>query len=780
MTRDRKPGTIHDHEGQWLTVGQAARLLGVSAQTVRKWTDAGTLTTLRTQGGHRRYNRALIEQRVAGGKPAVGETGAADSEGELAGIVLALVEERDPRAVLDTACRKLMDTMHCSAAAISAYDHDADSLVALAERGCSLPFDDRIYALADFPITAAVIRERRIVFVDRSDPHADKSEVEFLDVYGDQTLLMAPLVFRDEVVGLAELTDDKFGRFYTEAELAEFERVCAEVALKVQIARALEGLHRQRASAEHSRAEFELLVRSAQAMGSSLELQETLEAVTRSITETLDVAWSDFYQWFPDEQIIEVTAYYQIPEVPVWEDWKGTRMGAENMRDWSATIHEHKPSLAYRDDPDITDAERESMDEYDEKATLTVPIVYQGELLGMLDVGESRWNRRYTEDEVRLLTTIASQAASAIHNAREFEESRQRATELATLLEVSKSLSSSSGIDEMLNVLCEKLRIALAVYSAKAYVYDKETAAITMVASNDLEPIDLGDWNGSYLVSDVPMIGRAISEKQPVVTQVDDPDLPEASRQDMLRWGERSSLSVPMVHGGGVVGLFYLSETRERHTFDARDMRLATAIAAQGAVALENARAYAQIARQAITDGLTGLYNHAHLEERLEEEVARARRYKTNLSAIMTDIDDFKKFNDKYGHPQGDKLLREISRVLRESTREKVDLVSRYGGEEFCILLPNTPAQVMPGDEAVADGVMTPSAAVVAERIRAAVEGTRFEGYPGRPDIRVTLSLGIASFPANASTGAELVANADKALYLAKREGKNRVVPYSI
>jgi diguanylate cyclase (GGDEF)-like protein/excisionase family DNA binding protein len=616
MTRGLTPGSIDDHEGQWLTVGQAARLLGVSAQTVRKWTDAGTLTTVRTQGGHRRYDRALVEQLVAGGRPAGAASGSDEAKSlaegefarELADIVFALVDEQDPRAVLDTSCRKLMDTMHCTGAAISAYDAPTASVVALAERGTSSAVDNERYALPDYPITAAVIRERRIVFVDRNDPDADRSEVALLDEYGDQTLLMAPLVFRDEVVGLVELTDAVAGRRYTKAELRDFERVCAEVALKVQIARALESLHRQRVAAERKSAEFELLVRSAQAMGSSLDLRVTLDSVTRNITETLGVAWSDFYEWFPDEQIIEVTAYYQIPEVPVWEDWVGTRMGAENMRDWSATIDELKPSLAYRDDPDITDAERELMDEYDEKATLTVPIVFQGEVLGMLDVGESRWNRRYTDEEVKLLTTIANQAAGAIHNAR----------------------------------------------------------------------------------------------------------------------------------------LYQLIET------------------------------------QAITDGLTGLFNHKRLDENLVEEIARAKRYETNLSVIMMDIDDFKHFNDTYGHPQGDGLLREIAGILRKAVRDKIDFVARYGGEEFCILLPNTPQTELNEEIANDRSALEQSAMVLAERIRETVATTPFEGYPGRREVAVTLSLGVASFPIDGVTGAEVVANADKALYLAKRGGKNQVVLYSL
>ena len=155
-----------------------------------------------------------------------------------------------------------------------------------------------------------------------------------------------------------------------------------------------------------------------------------------------------------------------------------------------------------------------------------------------------------------------------------------------------------------------------------------------------------------------------------------------------------------------------------------------------------------------VTDGLTGLVNHRSLMMHLEEEATRSKRVGRPFSVIMVDVDFFKKYNDEFGHPAGDEVLRQVAAILKESTRT-VDCVARYGGEEFSALLPETSA----------DGAMA-----VAERMRASVAGAPF---PGR---EVTVSVGVAEFPGDANTGPKIIAVADKALYEAKRSGRNRVV----
>ena len=170
------------------------------------------------------------------------------------------------------------------------------------------------------------------------------------------------------------------------------------------------------------------------------------------------------------------------------------------------------------------------------------------------------------------------------------------------------------------------------------------------------------------------------------------------------------------------------------------------------------ARMFGELSDQAEKDSLTGLANRRVLDERLEEELDRSRRYGTHLALILVDIDDFKQVNDRYGHQCGDEVLRAIAPILSNSLRE-LDLAGRFGGEEFALVLPGT---------AVA------SARRVAEQIRRALAKVTVEGPAGEV-VRVTASFGAAEFPANASV-ASLVEAADRALYTAKRDGKDRVV----
>ena len=224
-------------------------------------------------------------------------------------------------------------------------------------------------------------------------------------------------------------------------------------------------------------------------------------------------------------------------------------------------------------------------------------------------------------------------------------------------------------------------------------------------------------------------------------------------------------------------------------------MALATALAEQAAVAIEHARLYKRVQDQAVTDGLTGLYNHRHLYERLEHEIARARRYGTPVSLLMIDLDDFKAFNDRNGHLAGDAVLRGIAAVLQSELRQNLDIAARYGGEEFAVILPNTPMAAtretqlemdLAGGAGGARGGEEPppppghrdGAEHVAERIRARVAGTRFLGADGSMLPALTVSIGVAMFPVRTASPEDLVGHADAALYAAKRAGKDRVETY--
>lgn len=210
-------------------------------------------------------------------------------------------------------------------------------------------------------------------------------------------------------------------------------------------------------------------------------------------------------------------------------------------------------------------------------------------------------------------------------------------------------------------------------------------------------------------------------------------------------------------HGGTLVLFCASDEDLER--LEAEDSFALSAIATELAVALENSRLYKLTRRLAITDELTGLSNYRHLQERIDEEIERAKRFGSAVSLLMIDADDFKAFNDTFGHLSGDHMLSELAGVMRASVRE-IDFVARYGGEEFSILLPETDA---------------PGAFVVAEKVREAIATrarvTTADGGEGR----MTVSIGVCSFPALASDKESLLRGADDALYCAKNNGKNRV-----
>jgi diguanylate cyclase (GGDEF)-like protein len=201
-----------------------------------------------------------------------------------------------------------------------------------------------------------------------------------------------------------------------------------------------------------------------------------------------------------------------------------------------------------------------------------------------------------------------------------------------------------------------------------------------------------------------------------------------------------------------------ISVARRGRPFTDDDLEVLRSLGAEAALALENIELHFQVRRQAVTDELTGLSNHGRFQELLNAEIEQVRRYHHPVGLIMLDIDDFKAVNDTYGHPQGDAVLRQVARVLQENSRD-ADSPARYGGEELSLILPHTDLE---GSHAIA------------ERIRTAVEGLRVARTDGRGVLRVTASLGVA-----ASTDGDkdvLIADADEALYEAKRSGKNRTV----
>ena len=336
------------------------------------------------------------------------------------------------------------------------------------------------------------------------------------------------------------------------------------------------------------------------------------------------------------------------------------------------------------------------------------------------------------------------------------------------LLETSAAISAGSDLEETLGVITKLVSERLDVAWCDLYDYEAAGDELVVVAFSQLPELeidssawmgtrrDIGSWSG---------LDACVSERRPSIWYRDDPQLPAGKLADMDAWGELSSMGLPMVYGGTLIGLLDVGESRRMRRWTDDDERVLQAIADQAALAIVNARAHAALAEQANTDALTGLFNHRHFDEHLRQAVTTARRYGQELSLMMVDVDDFKALSDRYGQAQADSVLVELAEILRQGTRNDVDVLARHGDDEFMLILP----------QARANGLEPTAARHVADRIAEAIRAHRFASIEPPDDVAVTVSIGVAGIGLGGYTHEELLSSADKALYLAKHQGKGRV-----
>lgn len=219
------------------------------------------------------------------------------------------------------------------------------------------------------------------------------------------------------------------------------------------------------------------------------------------------------------------------------------------------------------------------------------------------------------------------------------------------------------------------------------------------------------------------------------------------------------TLAAPLLIKDGLAGVIIGERLKEEKTPTEEEINLLATLANQAAIAIDNARLYAQTQVLAITDSLTQLYNRRLFQERLSEEIDRAIRFQHPLSLLMLDIDHFKDYNDTHGHLLGDEILKEIAKILMMVSRS-TDVVARYGGEEFTLILPETSKE---------------GAKVTAEKILATIRDHEFPSSKALAYTHVTVSMGLATYPREATEPEDLIKKADEKLYEAKRRGRNQV-----
>ncbi len=388
------------------------------------------------------------------------------------------------------------------------------------------------------------------------------------------------------------------------------------------------------------------------------------------------------------------------------------------------------------------------------------PLMVFRRLEGILRIED----RMLRDGDRQIISAFCKQTALLIENYHLHQKLYKKFNRFSAIAEMTRTITPIRNFDTLVRTILEKSAELLKAEQGSLMILDQETDELLLEAKKGvregiLDKIRIGRGEG--------IAGRVAEHGEPFLVANLEQD-PRFKQKNKSNYKTRSFVSVPLKIDDRTIGVLNLSDKTSGEVFDEEDLKLIQSFATQAAVVMERNVFFTrseELRRLTITDSLTGLLNRRYLNERLKDEVARSERYGHTLSLLMLDLDGFKYCNDSFGHLFGDKILKAVAETLMNTVRS-MDIVARYGGDEFMIILPETAESL---------------AVDIAERLRKNL--TRTLTPPDEQqgaELRVlTASIGVACFPSQGSTIEALLENVDKALYRAKNNGKDRIEVYS-
>jgi diguanylate cyclase (GGDEF)-like protein len=373
-----------------------------------------------------------------------------------------------------------------------------------------------------------------------------------------------------------------------------------------------------------------------------------------------------------------------------------------------------------------------------------IPLIARGRIIGILLLGSST-SGAFGRSEIEHLTVLANGVATAIDNLTLNKKVKREAKETALLYDVSQSLISTLDFEQLLRNILQRLKDTFNFLNVSVLLIDEERQVLYTHSSLVYSP---EDRELRLRIGKDGITGHIAKTKR----MYHCPDVTKDPYYVAGMENTRSEVGLPLLIGDRLIGVLDV-ESAEVDGFSQDAILLLSSLSAQIAIAIDNARLYAETKKLSLTDPLTSLSNRRSYELFVDAEIRRAERYRRTFVVMMIDFDNFKNYNDKYGHTAGDIVLQKLSKIMKDIIRD-VDFLCRYGGDEFVAILPETDASF---------------ALDVAERMRKKIAAQRIQP-------KITLSIGIASFPHDARERSKLIDLADQACYEAKQRGGNRVI----
>ncbi|HTS15111.1 MAG TPA: diguanylate cyclase, partial [Candidatus Sulfotelmatobacter sp.] len=760
-----KPPGGPDAFDDWIGIDEAAAYLAIPVRTLYLHAQQGRLPATKV-GRTWRFKRSRLDEHLAradGDDPDRADTRqlerlVAEQGGllsELAGLAdmsvrLSALSEADE--IMTFVSQRLYDIFAVDQAGFMRLVGPPGAQVLTTPVGAgtlAVPPDIRLPIDAS-AILRHVVTERMPVVLDDVPAQVTVAQ-DLIAALGVKAGVVAPVMDADQVWGLLVVITTTPRRF-SALEVERIMAVAAQAGTAITNARLMAEARRWAMQLEGIEALSRQLNRSRKVAGVG-------EAVARELAGLMPYDGLRFYALEPDGQTLEpVTLKTNVPEYAneTRDSARlqlGEGLGGQIALSGEAEIIGHVMADARTADIPGTPDVDESM--------LVVPLRFEGEVQGVLEISRLGFDA-FEPGELRLAQILGAQAAVAIVNARQVEELQRRSDRLERqlanqhqLLAITERLLKTRDHDQTLAAMADTLAEVVPHDTLTIYLIDK--------AAGELVPVLARDQYADQVLQAKLALGEGITGS--VVMRGEAEMINDANNDPRVRHvpgtpqdEEESIIVAPLHSPGGVIGALNLY--RVHGTFEAEELDLVKLFANHAAIAFENAQVHQRLLVAAQTDPLTGLGHHGAFQETLAASFATD----ASLSVLMVDLDDFKTYNDRYGHQAGDRLLRRVADGLQASVRAS-DSVFRYGGDEFAVVLPGTDAA---GAEVVAQKILAGLSAIPA-----------VPGRQRRARAFVRASVGVASHPGDARDPHDLVAVADTALYVAKEMGKGRVVPAS-
>jgi len=377
----------------------------------------------------------------------------------------------------------------------------------------------------------------------------------------------------------------------------------------------------------------ELVREFERVIASTLVLEERLTLIAQRICEALDLWECDLYEYSAERDTLTGTAFWCRQITQADRDWVGTVFDLNTRPAYRQILLERRIHEDSVDDPGLPAEERALMQQWGEKTTLTVPLVFGDEVIGCLLLLEKRRLRHFDDGELGVVAELAVPAAIAIHNVRLYREQEERARRLASVLEASRAITSTLLLDDVLATVARTAADALGTGECLIYEYDRGLDAIISRSLYDRDGATLDDLEDApgtvYPLAEYPTDRELLERGEIVEEHLDDPDLPSDSRESMERWSERACLNVPLLYQGEALGLLVLIETERDRRFTSGELELVRGLGEQAAIAIHNARLFRRrefqnqrlVTLLEVSRAITGMLDASEVVERVTSEI---------------------------------------------------------------------------------------------------------------------------------------------------------------